>query len=85
MKISFIRFSHAVCLVKSGRQFVFEILCIQDIVYYTLSGSSGTINMIHFLYQICWTGISMFRTLRTLSNIDDRDIFLKIELLPEKP
>ena len=58
MKISFIRFSHAVCLVKSGRQFVFEILCIQDIVYYTLSGSSGTINLTRFLYQICRTGKS---------------------------
>ena len=45
-------------LVKSVRQFVFKILYIQDIVYYTLSGSFGTINLTRFLYQICWTGKS---------------------------
>ena len=41
--------------MKSGHQFVFKILYIQDIVYYTLSGSSGTINLTRFLYQICRT------------------------------
>ena len=58
MKILIIWFSHAIRLVKSGRQFLFKILCIQDIVYYTLSGSSGTINLTRFLYQICRTGKS---------------------------
>ena len=58
MKILIIWFSHAIRLVKSGRQFVFKILYIQGIVYYTLSGSSGTINLTRFLYQICRTGKS---------------------------
>ena len=58
MKILIISFSHAIRLVKSGHQFVFKILYIQDIVYYTLSGSFGTINLTRFLYQICWTGKS---------------------------
>ena len=35
-----------------------KILYIQDIVYYTLSGSSGTINLTCFLYQTCRTGKS---------------------------
>ena len=58
MKILIIWFSHAIRLLKSGRQFVFKILYVQDIVYYTLSGSSGRINLTHFLYQICRTGKS---------------------------
>ena len=58
MKILIIWFSHAIRLLKSGRQFVFKILYVQDIVYYTLSGSSGTINLTRFLYQICRTGKS---------------------------
>ena len=58
MKILIIWFSHATRMVKSGRQFVFKILYIQDVIYYTLSGSSGTINLTRFLYQICRTGKS---------------------------
>ena len=58
MKILIIWFSHVIRLVKSGRQFVFKILHIQDIVYYTLSGSSSTIKWTRFLYQICQTGKS---------------------------
>ena len=61
MKILTMWYSHVIRLVKSGRQFVFKILYIQDIVYsryciYTLSGSLGTINLTRFLYQICRTG-----------------------------
>ena len=37
MNIFIIWFSHAIRLVKSGLQFVFKIIYIQDIVYYTLS------------------------------------------------
>ena len=58
MNILIIWFSHDIQLVKSGRQFAFKILHIQDIVYYTLSGSSGTINLTFLLYQICRTGKS---------------------------
>ena len=58
MKILIIRFSHAIRLVKSGRQFVFKIVYIQDIVYYALSGSCGTINLTRLLYQICRRGKS---------------------------
>ena len=36
MKILIKRFSHAIWLIKSGRQFVFKILYIQDVVCYTL-------------------------------------------------
>ena len=32
--------------------------CVQDIVYYTFSGSSRTINLTRFLYQIFRTGRS---------------------------
>ena len=84
MKILIIRFSHAIRLVKSGRQFLFKILCIQDIVYYTLSGSSGTINLTRFLYQICRTGKSdendyfHVQNIKNQSNIYDGDIFLQI-------
>ena len=53
MKILITWFSHAIRLVKSGSQYVFKILYIQDIVCYTLSGSSGTIYLTRFLYQIC--------------------------------
>ena len=59
MKILIISFLHVIRLLKSGCQFVFKILLyIQDTVYYTLSGSSGTINLTRFLYQICRTGKS---------------------------
>ena len=51
-------FPCAIRLVKSGCQFVFKTLYIQDIVCYTLSGSSGTINLTRFLYQICRTSKS---------------------------
>ena len=51
-------FPCAIRLVKSGCQFVFNTLYIQDIVCYTLSGSSGTINLTRFLYQICRTSKS---------------------------
>ena len=37
IKIFILWFSHAIRLVKSGLQFEFKIICIQDIVYYTLS------------------------------------------------
>ena len=37
MKTFITWFSHAIRLVKSGLQFVFKIIYIQDIVYYTLS------------------------------------------------
>ena len=37
MKIFIIWFSHAIQLVKSGPQFVFKIIYIQEIVYYTLA------------------------------------------------
>ena len=59
MKSLIVSFLRAIRLLKSGRQFVLKILLyIQDIVYYTLSGSSGTINLTRFLYQICRTGKS---------------------------
>ena len=58
MQILIIWFSHVIRLVKSGRQFVLKILHVQDIVYYTLSGSSSTIKLTRFLYQICRTGKS---------------------------
>ena len=51
-------FSHAIRLEKSGHQFVFKILYIQNIVCHILSGSSGTFNLTRFLYQICRTGKS---------------------------
>ena len=58
MKILITWFSHAIRLVKSGGQFVLKILYIQDIVVYTLSSSSRTINPTRFLYQIYRTGKS---------------------------
>ena len=58
MKILIIWFSYAIRLLKSGRQFLFKILCIQDILYFILSSSFGTINLTRFLHQICWTGKS---------------------------
>ena len=51
MKNLILWFSHAIRLVKFGRQFVFKIL------YYIIR-ESGTINLTRFLYQICLTGKS---------------------------
>ena len=58
MKYFVIWYSHAIQLVKSGHQFVFKIIYIQNIVYYTLSDLSVPINLTRFLYQICLTGKS---------------------------
>ena len=73
----------AIRLVKSGRQFVFKILYIQDIVYYKFSGSSATINLTRFLYQICRTGKSDENDYFYVQNppfkhIYDGDIFFQI-------
>ena len=37
---------------------IWSPICIQDIVYYTLSGSSGTTDLTRFLYLICRTSKS---------------------------